>query len=843
MTGSAGETSSIDDLLARTEERRLLAGTELAPATRRELGQFFTPREVAERIAAQPRLDQTSTLSVLDPGAGAGVLTAALVGRALRERPDLKIMATVVEVDPSLHEPLRATLEDCRVTAAAHNSQFEYEIVSTDFIPWATAFILGSLDGPDEQPNFDVVIQNPPYGKVARGSSVRKHLSLVGVEVPNLYAAFLALSTRLLAPQGQLVAITPRSFCNGAYFRPFRRDLLAKVGLDRVCVFNERGTLFADSAVLQETIVFSATNGRRPDKTAIVTTNGHADQGHERLVSYDELVKPDDPEMFLRIPTDVEDDKSNWLVSKLPATLPDLKLQVSTGRVVDFRATEYLRSQPENGAVPLIYPHHFRSGKVVWPSESTRKPNAIMDAPGSRKLLLPRGTYVLVKRLSAKEEPRRVVACVIGPEDIPTSMIGFENHLNVFHYANEGLDSDLAAGLAAWLNSENLELYFRQFSGHTQVNATDLRNMQYPARENLIALGQALTPEHWSDQDEMDKLVKLHVFGQLDDDPGGHGVTSPAEQTVADARTFLKALQFDAERHNERSALVLLALAQLHPGQPWDEATNPPLRTVEIMDFLRAHHGRDYKPNTRETIRRQTLHQFAAAGLVVQNPDQPDRPINSPKWCYQLTDPAIALIHKYKTKEFASALADYLEKLPGLLQQYTADRELMRIPLTLPGGKTLALSPGGQNPLIRDMIEKFCPAYTPGGEILYIGDAGNKWQHVEREAFTDLGVVFDEHGKMPDLVVFMPNKNWLVLLEAASSHGPVHVQRFSELKTLFAASTAELVFVSCFPSRAEMRKDLAQIAWETEVWCADSPNRIIHFDGKRYLEPENTPSK
>ncbi|MGH3624072.1 MAG: BsuBI/PstI family type II restriction endonuclease [Sciscionella sp.] len=184
--------------------------------------------------------------------------------------------------------------------------------------------------------------------------------------------------------------------------------------------------------------------------------------------------------------------------------------------------------------------------------------------------------------------------------------------------------------------------------------------------------------------------------------------------------------------------------------------------------------------------------------------------------------------------------AQKIDEARELLKElnFDAERSKERSGLvTLPGGNTLKLSPGGQNKLIYDIVDKFCPYFTPGGEVLYIGDADDKWQHVETEALARLGLVFDSHGKMPDLVVYFRTKNWLVLLEAASSHGPVDAQRYGELRASFAGSTVGLVFVSCFPTRAEMRKYLKDIAWETEVWCADAPTHLIHFNGERFLGP------
>jgi adenine-specific DNA-methyltransferase len=443
-----------------------------------------------------------------------------------------------------------------------------------------------------------------------------------------------------------------------------------------------------------------------------------------------------------------------------------------------------------------------------------------------------------VKRFSAKEETRRVVASIFLPLDAPAERVGFENHLNVFHSGGSGINDDLARGLALWLNSTVFDLHFRQFSGHTQVNATDLRNVQYPSKQQLIELGKRLDGQPWPDQAAIDELTASQVTTLAN----GRGLSmgTDIEIRTHEARELLHSLNFDAERHNERSALVLLALLALKPSQAWSEASNPPLRTVEIMDFIRQHYGRDYKPNTRETIRKQTLHQFAEVALVLQNSDRPERPINSPRWSYQVNPSALTVIRRYGSREFDAALRAYLADVPGLLDVYAAERKLTRIPVTLPSGEEVSLSPGGQNELLRAMIEDFCAYFTPGGIVLYVGDADDKWQHFEREQFEKLGIKLDEHGKMPDLVVYLPDRDWLVLLEAASSHGPVDATRHGELKTLFAAKAQSLVFVSCFPSRAKMRKDLAKIAWETEVWCADNKTHLIHFNGERFLGPHVT---
>jgi adenine-specific DNA-methyltransferase len=532
VTNSPSPETVLADLVARVEQRRIEASARRGPM-QRQLGQYFTPREVAERIAAHARLDGYDVLRILDPGAGVGVLAAALVARSLHEAQGRSIRVTAVEVDHTLGDALTETLRDCERTARELGTELSFEIAPEDFVAWGAAHAQASLDAVDEPSEFDVVIQNPPYGKVQRGSAVRHYLSILGVDVPNVYAAFLAMSTRLLAANGQIVAITPRSFCNGTYFRSFRRDFLHRIGLDKVSVFHERDALFADSAVLQETIVFSGTLGSRPDKVVISTARGYLDRPHERVIPYTDLVVPGDPEQFIRIPTDAEDDQNAALMAQLPATLDDLGVQVSTGRVVDFRALEFLRMEPEDDTVPLIYPHHFRNGAVVWPVPHAKKANAIQRATGSEKLLLPAGVYVLVKRLSSKEETRRVVSAVYDPQVVSADAVGFENHLNVFHARGVGMDPAVARGLSAWLSSSALDLHFRQFSGHTQVNATDLRNMRYPAKEVLAQLGRAVALDRWPEQARIDELVRQHVL-KTDDEDEGEDTLSDNEASIVD---------------------------------------------------------------------------------------------------------------------------------------------------------------------------------------------------------------------------------------------------------------------------------------------------------------------
>lgn len=306
------------------------------------------------------------------------------------------------------------------------------------------------------------------------------------------------------------------------------------------------------------------------------------------------------------------------------------------------------------------------------------------------------------------------------------------------------------------------------------------------------------------------------------------------------ALQIIIALGLPRAQHNERSALSLLALLNLTPGKAWAEAENPLIGITPIMEWVREHYGKVYAPNTRETFRRQTMHQFCDAGIALYNPDKPDRPVNSPKAVYQIEPAALALLCTYGTPAWHDSLTAYLAERETLVARYAKEREQNRVPVEIAPGKEVTLSPGEHSELIRAIVEDFAPRFAPGSVLVYAGDTGDKWGYFDAPLLASLGVDVDSHGKMPDVVLHYTAKNWLLLVEAVTSHGPVDGKRYAELAKLFAGSTAGLVYVTAFPNRAIMGRYLGEIAWETEVWVADAPSHLIHFNGVRFLGPYPT---
>ncbi len=453
-----------------------------------------------------------NAVRLLDAGAGAGALTAALISRLCEKKNDVRsIEATLYELDPLIQDALLERMQDCQHLCSEVGIRFSFSIHATDFIQEMSARLDDNLFA-TKPPIFDAAIVNPPYRKIGMASAERRSLRHIGVETSNLYAGFIALIQRLLTPGGQLVGITPRSFCNGPYFRSFREDFLANLEVHRLHVFESRGAAFRDDSVLQENIIFHAIKGRKQPRELVISSSSgeHGDIVTEKAVPFAEVVHKHDAEKFIHIPSASCHAVAKKAMDGLHTSLASLGLTVSTGPVVDFRLKDAIRSQPEKGTVPLLYPCHFNGGTVHWPKPDARKPNAILDNEETRRWLVRSGIYLLTKRFTSKEERRRLVACLFDPKDLDARWLGFENHLNYFHENGHGLERNLAVGLFAFLNSTIVDQYFRRFSGHTQVNATDLRKLVYPDRQTLQAMGKEIQ-ELDQPQAAIDELVAKYL--------------------------------------------------------------------------------------------------------------------------------------------------------------------------------------------------------------------------------------------------------------------------------------------------------------------------------------------
>ena len=825
-------------LLSAAEGFRLQATTHLRSKVRSNLGQYFTPLNIADLMASMAP-STSASVKILDPGAGTGILSAALVNKLLSDSIlPTQISVTAYEIDPYLHPYLESTLSLCKTECVAAGIDFSFSILDDDFIEAGTRLVtsqkqMSLFEAVSSFSEFDFVIANPPYKKISSQSTTRKLLSQIGIETSNLYTAFLAVALMLTVENGHLMAITPRSFCNGLYFRPFRELLFEKASFERIHLFGSRVEAFNEADVLQENVIFRLVKNNDHHNQVVITSNdGPSDAGITCIdLPHHFVIKDADPNKVVHIVSDELSKKVIDCVEELPCTLSDLGVQISTGRVVDFRAAQYLKMQPTTNTVPLLYPANIQRGAIQWPGKKAKKPQAIVRCLETEDLLVDNGIYVLTKRFTSKEQHKRVVAVLHQPDYSECEKVGLENHLNYFHRSGNSLEKNFAVGLAAFLNSTLVDMYFRIFSGHTQVNATDLRAMKYPLAPELEALGKQIG-DSLLNQDQIDALVERYLLIMSDE-------VNPvsAVKKINEAIDILEQLGLPKAQQNERSGLALLALLNLKPNDEWRDAKSPLIGITEMMNFFETHYGKKYAPNTRETVRRFSIHQFVQAGIVVPNPDKP-RPINSPNYVYQIEPSTLKLLQEFGTQQWDINLPKYLASLEILREKYAQIRDLNRIPVKVTADVEITLSPGGQNVLIKKIWDEFCSRFTPGGQLIYLGDTEDKWAYFDEDTFKQLGIASpDEHGKIPDIVVYFTRNNWLVLIEAVTSHGPINPKRKIELEELFKDSKAGLVFVTAFLTRKDMLRYLGEIAWETEVWIAESPDHMIHFNGERFLGP------
>jgi len=498
--------STDHDLVSLADQSGWAACENLERSDRAHQGQFFSPVETARYLASCFTDASFSDEIVLhDPGAGSGILTAAFVESLLERVRSQRIAAarriTLIACERDSHfiPALHDVLHRCKLALEHEGIDAQIIVKEGDWIENSIESLDNGLFSSAAIPLATHAILNPPYKKLSSSSKQRRLLSRIGIETSNLYSAFVWLSLLQLKPRGELSAITPRSFCNGPYFKPFRQALLEGTHIRLLHQIEARDDVFQRDKVLQENIIYLLEKKQRPrrkndSENEVLLACGDFLNPKTRRLPLSDVVYSKDPELFIHLATEKDGKIARDYVMNQQATLSELELKVSTGPVVDFRLRQDLTRSQKSETFPLIYPHLLRSGKVQRPPEHSddaenarqiKKAVGILETERTGKFLIKRGFYVLTKRFTSKEEKRRIVACVLDPKDFPEEKIGIENHINYFHANGKGLTKKMAQGLADYLNSPEVDQYFRQFNGHTQVNATDLRNLRYPTKEQL----------------------------------------------------------------------------------------------------------------------------------------------------------------------------------------------------------------------------------------------------------------------------------------------------------------------------------------------------------------------
>ena len=475
---------------------------------RSEKGQFLTPTAIARFMACLFK-NNFKKIRLLDAGAGAGVLFTYCIESFINKSNKPKTIEIIAyEKDNKLEPYLEEAMNYCSTICENSDINFHGELRIEDFIKYGTTISSEHLFKKEEK-LFTHAILNPPYKKINKNSKTRALLDASDLHVSNLYAAFVWLAAKMLTKKGELVFITPRSFCNGPYFCKFRKALLSMMAIQHIHVFNSRKKVFNNDKVLQENIIIHAIKETSTPGTITISSSEGLDFNNMQVkhVHYENVVFPNDKDSYIHLITNNKDEDVIKNMQKFNTSLYELGIDVSTGRVVDFRASKYLQMIPGNDSVPLIYPFNFQDGFIVWPLKSSKKPNAIKVTEKTRDLLVNSGYYVLTKRFSTKEEKKRIVASVYEPQCVRHMSVAFENHLNYFHKKHNGMPLELAKGLLLYINSSLFDNYFRLFSGHTQVNASDLRKMRYPTYEQLMKIS-AYVSDCIPEQDVIDSIIE-----------------------------------------------------------------------------------------------------------------------------------------------------------------------------------------------------------------------------------------------------------------------------------------------------------------------------------------------
>lgn len=479
---------------------------------RREKGQVFTPPEIARFMAALfsefPR-----EFRLLDAGAGLGSLTVAVCERYLRLRSPRRLEVHAFENDPKIATLLADNLRQCKRTLRRAGHSFQYFVCVDDFVAAASPHLngYGLFGEPAVGDDFEGVIMNPPYFKLRKDSKHAKLLAKIVHGQPNVYAFFLTLAARLLREQGELITITPRSFCNGLYFRGFRHWFFDHMSLDHIHLFESRTETFRDAGILQESVITKSHRFGKPSETTTISSSFGREidpKGQVVSVPIDQVIDRSSGDDVVRIPTTAQDCRVMELVESFPTTFSQTGLRISTGPVVMFRATEFLLHEENSSpSVPLLLPENVKPFSIVWPIRNKKKPVAFRDCRESLSLLLPTSNYVLLKRFSAKEEKRRLTAGCFLREEQRSARIAMENHLNYIYHGNRGLTVDETYGLAALFNSSLFDRYFRIISGNTQVNATEIRTLRFPDLSTVAKIGKRVSRLKRVETGETEQIV------------------------------------------------------------------------------------------------------------------------------------------------------------------------------------------------------------------------------------------------------------------------------------------------------------------------------------------------
>jgi len=466
---------------------------------RKKAGQYFTPAKISGFMARQYDDINKEEIRILDPGAGIGILESSFCEYLISMGIKAKIVFDLYENDPGIIPLLVLNVTACREDMLSHGFDISFEVFEEDFIlSNAARRSTHDINPKIRREGYDFVMANPPYYKLKKSSPQLVEITNIVAGPPNIYPLFMAVAAELLRDGGQMIVLTPRSYCSGAYYRKFRNWFLAFMKPYRIHVFESRREIFKEYDVLQENIVLNARKGLQAPKDVTITISRGAPSGDEEQdalrIPYDRVIVKKHNDFVMRIPTSRLGESISAYIDDFKDNLNTLGFRASTGPVVPFRARDFLSIETVTSSAhsPLIWMHNIVDGVFRWPVERNNKSTAIKTSLESKTILVPNKNYVLVKRFSTKEGKQRVTAAVYLRNVVDSDHIGIENHVNYIHKRVGELTVDEAHGIAALLNSKLYNIYFQVMNGNTQVNASEINSLPLPSLGVIRQIGHSV---------------------------------------------------------------------------------------------------------------------------------------------------------------------------------------------------------------------------------------------------------------------------------------------------------------------------------------------------------------
>lgn len=481
----------------------------------KEKGQYFTPPKISNFMVNQfGDISEKEYLKILDAGAGIGIFECAFCELVSSLKKPMKIHIDVYESDSEVIPFLHKTLKMCEKKMSLLGFKMTYELINEDFILKNKDIFNDKIEFDTTQEGYDFIISNPPYYKLNKESKYSKCMGSIIKGQPNIYTLFMAMCAKMLKPNGQLTVITPRSYCTGAYFKEFRRWFFKQIKPTRIHVIESRKTIFKKYNVLQEVIILTAKKSHSVPKTVIVSSSEGEpikDTVLFRKVNSNNILIKKDNNLIIRIPITEKDELLADKIDALDSNLEKLGCKISTGPVVPFRARKHLMKTNNIKAMPLIWMQNIRDNKVIWPLNIKGKCNSIKLDYKTKKIMVAKKNYVLIKRFSTKDGKRRLNAGVFLENDTSKPYIGIENHVNYIYRINGSLRIDDAYGIAMILNSKTYNTYFQMSNGSTQVNSEEIKNLPLPEINTIRKIGKLAMKNKEEIIDE--NIITNELFG------------------------------------------------------------------------------------------------------------------------------------------------------------------------------------------------------------------------------------------------------------------------------------------------------------------------------------------